>query len=572
MKTPVTLGEDYSPHGRTERLIASGRVVLAASSLLAIWLDPLQPATYERQTYALLAAYLGYSGAVALLVWRSALVVARRRLLMHVIDLAAFAVFVVLTDGPPTSPFFVYFVFSILCATLRWGWRATLWTAIASLALVAVAASVTGQLFDDERLNRFIIRSGYLSVIAVMLGYLGAYEQQLRSEIARLAAWPRGERGERRELLRATLGHAAEVMAVPRVLLVWDEPEEPWLNVVAWTADGFAWERQAPGQLEPLVDAEVGRQPFLCADAGAPAPRVVAAVGPHRYRRWDGMPVHARLREQYRIRAVLSARVAGEAFDGRIFFLDRPQMDVDHLMLGTIVAEQVAAHLEHVHLQQRLTQSTIMEERVRFARDLHDGLLQSLTGTALQLQAIRRVVTGDPADAVARLEEVQHLIVAEQRNLRSYIHELRPASMLAGRAQANLRTALRALPARVERQWGLRVQLEVADELPECQAAGLAHHITHIVHEALVNAARHGGASAASVRVEERGDQVLIAVEDNGRGFPFRGRYDLPALNEMDAGPLTLRERVAALRGALVIDSHPTGARLEIALPLGVAA
>ena len=48
----------YVLHGRTERLVAAGRVVLASSSLLAIWLDPSQPEKYEAVTYGLMAAYV----------------------------------------------------------------------------------------------------------------------------------------------------------------------------------------------------------------------------------------------------------------------------------------------------------------------------------------------------------------------------------------------------------------------------------------------------------------------------------------------------------------------------------
>lgn len=562
---------DYSPQGRTERLIAAGRVVLASFSLLAIWLDPLQPVHYEEEAYALMAVYVAYSLVIALLVWRSPLALARLRLWMHLVDLGAFAIFVAVTDGPPVSPFSVYFVFSILCATLRWGWRGTLWTAAASLTLFSAPALLSGHVLDDDRLNRFIIRSVYLGVLAVMLGYLGAYQQQLRAEVGRLAAWPRGEQPDARSTVRETLAYAARVIGAPRAVLVWEEPDEPWVNVASWTADSFAWDRHGPGELEPLVAAPLATDPFFCPDVEDPRGTVVVSSTPGHFRHWTGEPVGAALRRNHAMGAVLSARVSGEGYDGRLFFLDKVPMSADDLTLGRIVADQVAAQIDHLHLQQRLTRSTITEERVRFARDLHDGLLQSLTGTALQLEAIRHALPHDPDTARKRLEEIQHLIVAEQRNIRSYIRELKPVALLASRAQADLGATLRSLPGRMERQWGLRVDLRVTGDLRESEAAGLGHHIGHIVHEALANAARHGGASAARVDVEERADHVAISVSDNGRGFPFRGRYDLPALDAMGAGPVTLKERIAALRGGLVVDSTDGGARLEMVLPLSAA-
>jgi signal transduction histidine kinase len=242
-------------------------------------------------------------------------------------------------------------------------------------------------------------------------------------------------------------------------------------------------------------------------------------------------------------------------------------MDADDVMLGQVVVQHVVAHMEHLFLQHRLQQAAIMEERVRFARDLHDGVLQSLTGTALQLQAVRRLLRDDPATAIERLDEIQHLIVAEQRDLRSYIRELKPAALLAGQVQAGLAPALRSLAARVERQWGLVVDLDLRGDTWDAGTGGLGHHVTHILHEALVNAARHGGASAARVHVEERGDHVAITVSDNGHGFPFRGRHDLGELAAMAAGPVSLRERVTALRGTLAVESSPAGAHIEITLP-----
>jgi DNA-binding NarL/FixJ family response regulator len=61
----------YSPQSRAERLIAAGRVVLAVSSLFAVWLDPAEPAKYADVAYSLLAAYVVYAAAIAFLVWHS---------------------------------------------------------------------------------------------------------------------------------------------------------------------------------------------------------------------------------------------------------------------------------------------------------------------------------------------------------------------------------------------------------------------------------------------------------------------------------------------------------------------
>lgn len=81
----------------------------------------------------------------------------------------------------------------------------------------------------------------------------------------------------------------------------------------------------------------------------------------------------------------------GDGFEGRLFALDQPHMTSDDLILGEIVGHHASASLEHCYLLQRVRHAAAGEERLRLARDLRDGLLQSLTGAALQLQTVGRL-------------------------------------------------------------------------------------------------------------------------------------------------------------------------------------
>src|SRR5207247_668701 len=133
---------------RAERLIATGRVVLAAFSLLAVWIAPPTPAGHTNATTLLLAAYLGYALVLALVAWFAYARVLRFGLLTHALDLALFSLFVYLTEGP-ASPFFTYFVFALVAATLRWQSRGALWTAaMAVLAFNAVGRFVARATFS----------------------------------------------------------------------------------------------------------------------------------------------------------------------------------------------------------------------------------------------------------------------------------------------------------------------------------------------------------------------------------------------------------------------------------------
>ena len=89
-----------------------------------------------------------------------------------------------------------------------------------------------------------------------------------------------------------------------------------------------------------------------------------------------------------------------------------------------------------------------------------------------------------------------------------------------------------------------------------------------MLQEAVVNAIRHGGAREITVTCLMMSGDLALAVSYQGRGFAgFYGRHDLESLNRMKVGPRTLKERVSAVSGSLVIESGEAGARVEVRIP-----
>lgn len=557
----------YSPQSRAERLIAGGRVALAASSLFAIWLDPSEPAKYAGIAYSLLVFYVLYSLAIAALVWRSDAPSNRQRLATHCFDLVFFSLFIYFTAGP-ASPFTAYFVFSLVCATLRWQRRGTLWTALASLAaFLGVGLYFTVVVADPAfQTYSLIVRGVYLAVTAVLLGYLGAHEDQTRRDMARVAAWPQAEPRRIEPLVRTLLEHSAQALGAPRTLLAWVEREEPWQYTAAWAGESLTWSRAAPEEVTGLVAGPLQASSFLCPDAADPKCTVLrkSAAG---LARWRGVPLDPGLRERFDVRAVLSVPIEGESIEGRLFFIGKRSMTSDDLVLGEIVAGVMAARLDHFYLNQRLQEAVATEERIRLARDLHDGVLQSLTGIGLRLAAVRGLLEEDPRAARESLDVLQGLITREQRDLRFFIQELKPPPLASAGEGSSLAGSVAELVRRIELEWGLKAELRMQGldgPIPE----PLARDVYHVVREALVNAVRHGEASAVRIQITRGlGDTLAILVADNGRGFPFQGRYTHRELAQEQIGPRTLLERVASLHGSLAIESSPSGARLDIAIP-----
>jgi signal transduction histidine kinase len=239
----------------------------------------------------------------------------------------------------------------------------------------------------------------------------------------------------------------------------------------------------------------------------------------------------------------------------------------DERVLVEGAARQAMADVTKFFSKGRLQQEAIRDERTRLARDLHDGVLQVLTGAALRLETASGLINSDPDAARAHIRAVGNLIASEQRELRLLIQKLKPAAAISLASVSELSMALDELRDHIESHWALRIQLVVCGRGGIPRALG--DNVYRIVQEGLTNVARHARARIASVVVGVLFDKVCITVKDNGCGFPFHGRYDLASLIARELGPISLRERVAALRGQLILNSSDAGSILEITLPLG---
>ena len=541
---------------RTERLIAGARMTLVVAALVTLSLDSTQPARFK-ETHLALGLYVLYAIGLAALAWRPYLPSRRTVIAVHALDLLAPSVLVALFEGPPISPFFVFFVFSLFSATLRWNWQGTVWTGICALLLFGIAGVVVSQFVIDELV--------YLAVVAGLLAYMGAWEQRRRGEVAKLAAWPASVPAELRTVINEALQHAAGVLGVRRIVLAWTQAEEAGRYLASLAGEDFHLTHDAEQEPSAFVAADLGDSAFFCPDASQAPTRVFIGAGGEA--RSHEAPIDSRLLSRFAMVSVLSLPLSCGEWQGRLFFLDKRRMTADDVVLAQIVRQQITARLDHHYLVQRLQQTAIVQERLGFARDLHDGLLQVLTGIALQVQTALGLIARSPDAAMERLHEVQRQILIAQQSLRSYIRELKPRILFDDGAAADLASRLHGLADRLRREWSIDIELDASTALAAGRH-GLAHHVIHLVHEAVVNAARHGQASTVSVAVQEQTHHVEIRVVDNGRGFPFRGRHDLAALRAMRAGPATLKERVTALRGTLVVESGVLGSRIEITVPV----
>ncbi|HWW84199.1 MAG TPA: histidine kinase [Vicinamibacterales bacterium] len=602
--THLTVHPEYPPRVRVEWMTATARVVIAGGAFLAAVIGPSTASAYWILNTAL-GWYLLYSLLVLGLVWTPVRFTKGWGPAVHVFDLIAFSLFTFFNDGA-TSPFFLYFTFLVICGTLRWEIRGALWTAIAAIVVSGTMSVVAYTVlhFRTVAPNTFLIRSVHLAVVAVLLGYLGAYQRRILREIRRVVSWPRKIPRNPRDLVREILIESAEILEAPRVLLVWEESGEGDLNLAWWSGAEVLWTREPGSTYEPTVAPGLEDKSFQALDANREG-RVVQWHGGSFLQR-QCRPVHTALQARFDMHALQSWALEGELVRGRLFSLDKRTMALDDLILGELVARLAESRLDSLYLLDQLRESAALKERLRVARDLHDSLLQSVAGTALQLLAARRLFDRDPEAAIKRLDDVQNQLEHGEVEMRSFIRRLRPSSTAPSGSslpvsapfassgssvpsglltfststtkslsptvmnRVALGDRLEELRERVERQWEVkvRIRLRVTDaDWPESQV----DEVYRIAQEAVLNAARHAEASVIRLDLSATYGSLQLEIADDGHGFPFRGTYDLAALNEMDRGPLTLKERVAELQGDLRLRSLETGTELLIRLPIAHA-
>jgi signal transduction histidine kinase len=191
-------------------------------------------------------------------------------------------------------------------------------------------------------------------------------------------------------------------------------------------------------------------------------------------------------------------------------------------------------------------------ERRRWARELHDETLQALGGLQVLLKSaarsseveILRTAVTDAADHVSR----------EIENLRAIITELRPAAL----DELGLAPALTTLLKRVGSTSGLELNADLSmDRRLDPDVETVAYRV---VQEALANVVKHAHATHVMVSVVDSGDELRIAVADDGRGFD----HDAPSSG---FGVPGMRERVDLAGGRMAISGADPGTRVDVTLP-----
>ncbi|MFI1035692.1 sensor histidine kinase [Streptomyces sp. NPDC020951] len=233
------------------------------------------------------------------------------------------------------------------------------------------------------------------------------------------------------------------------------------------------------------------------------------------------------------------------------------ELERTNAALQQALAENAALHAQ---LLVQAREAGVADERRRLAAEIHDTLAQGLTGIIAQLQVVAN--TPDPADAREHVGRAMDLARHSLGEARRSVHNLAPVALESD----GLPEALRKTVAEWGERTGVRAGFTVtgtAEQLHEEVAATLLR----IVQEALSNASRHAHATRVGVTLSFLGDEVILDIRDDGRGFD---PLALPARTPVGGFGLDgMRARAERIVGSLTVESEPGhGTALSARVPL----
>jgi signal transduction histidine kinase len=575
---------------RIERWLATARVFLAVSTLVAIRMDPTELG-HSWAAYGLFVFYLANGILIIMLLRRRQQSTAAFRLLVHAGDVVWPAVISIFAEGPRT-PFFLFFFFVLAAAAYRWGLWETLGTAAAEVGLLWMESlwvlhvleapggasrlsAFTGlkinvSEFDPERL---FMLSVYLLVMGLLLGYLAEQQKHLRAEkavVTGLLSKIRVEAGLT-GTIQQIFSECMTMYGASRVLVAAQEAHSHRVFVGELgratneiPAD-FHWLESGARDLKIYLEGFPGGV-FYAASEGERNAMLALDQDGNQTPGADPAAI-ARLHEAQSFRSLITvAFLFGGEWRGRIFLFDpawRGEKTEELRFLLNLV-QQVGPAVYNVYLLHRLRRRASAAERARFARELHDGAVQSLIAVEMQVDVVRRQAeAGRPI--TGELGRIQGLLREEVLKLRELMQQMKAIDVDSQRLLGVLHDTVE----RFQRETGISTRF-VTDIQHLDMPQRVCREVLRIVQEGLVNVRKHSGARHALVRLAAGKEKWNLVLEDDGKGFPFTGRLNLQEMDEIGKGPMIIKERVRLIAGELTVESNPgQGSRLEISVPRG---
>ena len=245
------------------------------------------------------------------------------------------------------------------------------------------------------------------------------------------------------------------------------------------------------------------------------------------------------------------------------------------VMVAGILASGIAVYLKRQHSDMERLREEAREagiaaekaremERQRIASDFHDGPLQSFISLQMRLEILRKLLERDFNSGLQDLKQLQALAQTQVRDLRAFLHSMRPVDVDG----ANLIATARRAAESFQKESGIPVTF-IGTTTPVGLPQEMTLEVLQMIRESLHNVQKHAGATRVAVTMEKSDRGLEISVDDNGHGFNFAGTYSLEELELLRLGPASLKRRARSLNADLQLESRPgRGAGLKFRIPM----
>ncbi len=250
--------------------------------------------------------------------------------------------------------------------------------------------------------------------------------------------------------------------------------------------------------------------------------------------------------------ALIGALYLADKTDGTDF------VEADRQLIE-MLAYHAAIAIENARLYEHTQRLAILEEQERFARDLHDGIIQSIYGVGLSLDSAKAAISPTNDDARQQIDLSLKSLAGVITDVRNYIFDLWPQALKDKGLYARMRGLLKELQINTIFTIESKIDPDINSHLSEAQAS----HVFHIAHEALANVVRHSKGRKIDLSLIRENGLITLKVKDDGIGFvpPSKIKHGHHGLSNM-------KKRVSLLSAKLNIDSAPgEGTTVNLTLP-----
>lgn len=203
-------------------------------------------------------------------------------------------------------------------------------------------------------------------------------------------------------------------------------------------------------------------------------------------------------------------------------------------------------------------------ERERIAADFHDGPLQSFISFQMRLEIVRKMLTRNHEAGMEELRQLRETCDKQVTEMRTFVRSMRPIEVDG----LGLAAAIRAMVGMFQKDTRILSTFD-ADPNAKHDDMEATTDILQVVREALHNVQKHSSASHVAVRMGRENNHLSLTIEDDGKGFPFAGSFELDELELLRMGPASIKRRVKSLNGELTVVSQPgRGSSLRLRVPL----